>query len=384
MLSQRLTISPPAALALRIFLSLSFLSIILLYWTTPFQTIKDFSSLASASTSISTSTKSTPAPQIPGIYGYGSTHCIPEAAEGFIEEAIAWNTSCQNFAPFEHNPRDSRIAKVMLHYGAMKDHYKRALGTHILHSIIHNTDLHIQCNALSKDWGMYNKQAFILTLLLEQMTLPEEQRYEWLLYIDLDTTVLDQCRPLSTFLPPEPGMDFDHKISDLATKRDDNGDEAVHLISAQDTNGLNAGIFFIRVSSWSVEFLEAVLARHFYNPDEHLAFSEQSAMQEILKSDKFANGNHFVPQSWFNAYPNSDFGPEEYAIRDNEDGLADFQARRGDFMMHFAGTWDKSEPMMQWMDVVEKMGNMWEAGRIQRDATLKIKDFWKKKGFSAS
>jgi mannan polymerase II complex MNN10 subunit len=61
----------------------------------------------------------------------------------------------------------------------------------------------------------------------------------------------------------------------------------INFIAMHDPNGLNNGIFLLRVSQWAVSLFTAILAYHHYNPDVHLRFSEQSAMELLLADDEF-------------------------------------------------------------------------------------------------
>ena len=58
--------------------------------------------------------------------------------------------------------------------------------------------------------------------------------------------LLNPRMPLEIFLPPE---EFDH----------------IHFLGTHDEEGLNCGVFFIRVHEWSVQMLLDVLAI----PDHH-------------------------------------------------------------------------------------------------------------------
>ncbi|KAF2635366.1 galactosyl transferase GMA12/MNN10 family protein [Massarina eburnea CBS 473.64] len=297
---------------------------------------------------------------------HGHSKCLPPIDDKLGEESMTWNRSCRQYAPFK--PNTHRIATVSASFGDLHDFVGRAYRTHMLHSLVQGDDMHVMCDPIVE--SMWNKQAFLLKLLYEQMLLLEENRYDWLFWADRDTLLLDHCRPTSSFLPPG---------------KSSRGDaEEIHLIAAEDGNGLNAGVFFIRVSNWSIYFLESVLAYRHYRPEINLRFSEQSAMADLLKTPEFSAGKVYVPWHWFNAYPNSDdgHGPQGYEMNDNEEGLREFQARRGDFLVHFAGDWKKDEPMGEWEEKIAEMKNPWEQKRIQRDVSVEVKKFWEEKGYS--
>ena len=57
----------------------------------------------------------------------------------------------------------------------------------------------------------------------------------------------------------------------------------VHLLVTNDLNGLNDGIFFLRVHEWSLWFLSTVLAFTYYRPDVDLRYGEQTAMELLIQ-----------------------------------------------------------------------------------------------------
>ena len=80
---------------------------------------------------------------------------------------------------------------------------------------------------------------------------------------------------LDIFIPPSPAF------------------ENVHLLKTHDRHGLNNGVFMIEINDWSVKLLTAVLAFHHFRPMVELKYSEQSAMEEMLKDV----GRKFFSQS---------------------------------------------------------------------------------------
>ncbi|KAK4981281.1 hypothetical protein LTR66_010120 [Elasticomyces elasticus] len=82
---------------------------------------------------------------------------------------------------------------------------------------------------------------------------------------DADLVLMNSKIPLDVFLPPEP--EWSH----------------IHLLCSNDLNGINAGVFFLRVHEWSAWFLAAVLSYTHYNPSVVLAYSEQTAMEFLAR-----------------------------------------------------------------------------------------------------
>jgi len=70
---------------------------------------------------------------------------------------------------------------------------------------------------------------------------------------------------LDIFIPPNP--DFND----------------VNMLVTNDRHGLNNGCFLIRVNSWAVKLLSAVIAFHTFKPEVELKYSEQSALEEMIE-----------------------------------------------------------------------------------------------------
>ena len=99
-------------------------------------------------------------------------------------------------------------------------------------------------------------------------------------------------------------------------------DNQIHYIATRDRNGLNAGVFLIRVCSWSLNFMMRSVAYNYYNRNITMHFFDQTSMNNVLISDKEDKHYVIVPQQWFNIYINS--------------------KKPGSFIVHFAGRKDKN------------------------------------------
>jgi hypothetical protein len=75
-----------------------------------------------------------------------------------------------------------------------------------------------------------------------------------------------------------------------AQRRNHHGRSTIKRIATHDPNSLNNGIFLLRVSQWAVILFTAIIAYPHYNPDVHLRFSDQSAIEE------FKDQVQYVPQ----------------------------------------------------------------------------------------
>lgn len=287
---------------------------------------------------------------------YGPTQCMPLFTDELKQAALQRNESCASHAPFEA-AESRRVAFASITTGKPEDAYQRAILSQMFHSAVHGSTIHVLCEQLSD--GAWNKIAFLLNLLMNELLKPEAERTEWIMWIDRDAIVLDACRPLSMFLPPATA-EFDK----------------VNLITNNDAIGLNAGVFLFRVNEWSIALFNTILAFRYYRPDEHLVLAEQTAMEKIIHENKWKDGVVRVPWYWFNAYPD-----EEDSVTKYRDGLepADlewFRARKGDFVVHFAGDDGRSGRMPGWLDMLDQLGNVWEKGGARRDITKEISQYW--------
>ncbi|KAM0562307.1 hypothetical protein ACHAPJ_001994 [Fusarium lateritium] len=205
------------------------------------------------------------------------------------------------------------------------------------------------------------------------MAKPAQERLEWLFWVDRDTFILDPCRPVSSFLPPK----TPRKRSEAKTKRQ----EDVHLIVSKDWNGLNAGVFLVRVDRWAIDFFSDLLAFRHFQPNVSLPFEEQSAMEILFDQPRYRSGVEQVPSAWFNAYPGDN--ATEFAQRKTDEGLEYYNARRGDFLIHFAGVEDKDQVIAEWADMLESQKDLWQPDQAMRNITDNIERLWHHKGYHA-
>ncbi|WYZ42683.1 hypothetical protein EsH8_VI_000382 [Colletotrichum jinshuiense] len=296
-----------------------------------------------------------------------ATQCLPEPSPRFYEKLESLRSSCQ-LGP-NHHQNQSRVITATAHFGKLEAHYQKALQTHMLHAEVHGTGLEVMCTPVIDD--LWNKPAFLLSLLVGEMLKRPGERAEWIFWVDRDTVILDQCRPASSFLPRRPSGADSGSAGELA-------DNDLRLLVTNDWNGLNNGVFLLRVGQWAVELFSAIVAFRYYRPDTNLPFTEQSAMEILMKEPKFKGGVQFVPQYWFNTYPSGN--ASVFLERNDEQGLADYHARRGDFLLHFAGLPEKDKAINNWVEMLDDMPTVFEAGNVQRNATPEIETFWRERG----
>ncbi|KAL6168093.1 hypothetical protein ACJQWK_05754 [Exserohilum turcicum] len=286
---------------------------------------------------------------------YGQAQCMPAFGNDWKQRVAAQRESCAKHAPF-NMAETRRTAIASITTGKPQEAYLRAIRTQMFHSAVHKTSTHILCETLVD--GAWNKIAFLLNLVLNELQKPKESRLEWIMWIDRDVIVLDPCRPLSSYLPPDTAEFHD-----------------INFIASHDTVGLNAGMFLFKVNQWSVNLFSAVLAFRYYRPDEAIDYAEQTAMDKILQTDAWFPGVAQVPWYWFNAYPDEKNSIEVYMDGSRPKDLEWFRARKGDFAVHFAGDDGRSQRMVWWLDAIENM-DVWKNGDAKVDVTAEINEYW--------
>ncbi|KAF2837905.1 glycosyltransferase family 34 protein, partial [Patellaria atrata CBS 101060] len=239
----------------------------------------------------------------------------------------------------------TRIGKCTILFGDPNPTYERALRTHEAHNRLHGYPLLVLRKGILDD--VWTKPAYILSLLLQELEKPDDQRLEWLLWVDADTIILNPYIPIEVFLPPTPEWDD------------------THILITHDWNGLNNGVFPVRVHPWSVELFSAILAFRHYRPDYQLTFRDQSAMDALLKEERFARSAIQTPQRWFNGYQG-----------EHNETLQPHQVRRGDFLVHFAGVGHRQERMQYWLERAEMHKPDWELEVQHTSYPEETRDFW--------
>lgn len=239
----------------------------------------------------------------------------------------------------------TRIGKCTILFSG-NSAWERALRTHERHDREHGYRFHVLRQQILDD--VWSKPAYILSLLLRELAKPESERLEWLMWVDADTVLLNPYIPIDVFLPPL-GGEFDD----------------IHLVYSNDWNGLNNGVFPVRVNQWAVQLFSAIVSFRHYLPDEPLVFRDQSAMDTLLHDPAFAPHIVQAPQRWFNAYQG-----------EHNETLAPFQLRRGDFLVHFAGVPNREERMVHWLNRAEQHLDDWEVPLKSTSYLQEARDFW--------
>ena len=265
--------------------------------------------------------------------------------------SISQSTSLDHNVPTQdenialQNPsRNSSIGKCTSVYGEYSKEYDQALETHFRHNQIHHYPFLVLRQPILD--GLWSKEAALLGLLLQELGRDERVQLRWLVWFDADAIIINPLIPLETFLPP----------ADIS---------GVQALVTEDWNGLNNGVFYLRVSAWNVEMLSAVLAYRTFRPDESLPFTEQSAMAAVLKNPEFRRNVTVVPSTWFNAYPS------EWSTN----GIS-YQAKQGDMVLHFAGVNKKPSALRDWLLTIAKERDLWERPLADTALVTQVRTFW--------
>ena len=200
--------------------------------------------------------------------------------------------------------------------------------------------------------------------------------------------------PLDMFLPPVNSTSL--------------GD--VDLIITTNWDGLNSGVFAMRVCPWSVSLLSAVLAYPIYEAPrmEKDRFRDQSAFQFLLEHKEsplaetpMQGRDHWVkvPMRWFNSLPVNnafykngtwvfaknmthamfDNGTNE-VYDDGHDGKVNpWKVMQGDMVVHFAGSSNVRDSWMEpWVTRAEALLPEWNNATTQVVLKEEVAAFWNK------
>ncbi|KAI5195360.1 hypothetical protein E4T38_09096 [Aureobasidium subglaciale] len=262
---------------------------------------------------------------------------IKEKHEGLCKLADSQDPRTYDLEVVEavnHSPQ-ARIAKVSAHFGTQDPAYEQALRTHSDHANRHGYSV-LDMRSQIFD-ALWNKPAYILSIILAELQKPEGDRLEWLFWFDRDTVILNQCMPLHIFLPPR---------------------DNIHVIISNDFQALNNGVFAVRVSEWSIRLYGAILGYRELRPGDDLPFTEQSAMERVLLDERFASGVAYYPQRWFNAYG--------------------FQVKDADLLVHFAGMDTRKEEIVKWIDKTAASPEVWSKDYRLTNLPQEISQYWAK------
>lgn len=169
--------------------------------------------------------------------------------------------------------------------------------------------------------------------------------------MDADSIILNHSIPPELFLPPE---DIDD----------------IHVVATKDHNGLNTGIMFLRVHSWTVNMLIESIANPLFYPEIDLGrLADQTSMAQVLEKetggpDGTGYKSHcvYMPRILFNAYEFSH----------------GFEGVHGTFLVHFPGLENERwEHMSRWLDIMEGEGREeWQLSIVETNYAAMVYLLW--------
>ncbi|KAK4696768.1 hypothetical protein P7C71_g1207, partial [Lecanoromycetidae sp. Uapishka_2] len=238
--------------------------------------------------------------------------------------------------------------------------YERALKLHIAHGERCGYTTHVlrqdivggaeeNGRNIEGHWksGVFKKPLYLLSLVINELAKPAYERAEWIVWIDGDTIILNPNIRWEHFLPPS-----DPVFSDI------------HFIGSQDWNGFNCGVFFMRVSEWSVHMLTDVSAfPRLRNEIKLYGQPDQNAMKHVFRMEGRSDNIVYEPKVWFNAYHNGDKNETE--------------PRDGDLLVHFAGYYgNRTVAMGDWFDRLEREPEKFAVPFQETKVMGEIEEFW--------
>ena len=156
--------------------------------------------------------------------------------------------------------------------------------------------------------------------------------YEWVWMLDYDTLITNSSIPISAVI---------QQSLDLAEEEGKSRAD-VNLILARDCDPLNLGSMFLRVSSWTLDFIEQWRAGAGIPDAQGKPRNEQDVLRDMLHLNEYSVADRSViaPQWMFDAYP------EELECYDPRNPKP---WEPGMFLLHFAGAkWrlkDQKDPI---------------------------------------
>ncbi|KEQ93288.1 glycosyltransferase family 34 protein [Aureobasidium subglaciale EXF-2481] len=236
-----------------------------------------------------------------------------------------------------------RIKKVTALFGEPNYLYEGAIATHERHNALHGYQMQVLRQRIHASF--LAKPAYLMSVLVEELNKPWDERMQWLAWVDPDTLVLNQQVPLELFVPPL--------------------EEEINLIATHDDNGyFNGGVFFLRVDTWSLEFLIQVLAVPLTDRKHHVSLNkDHAALEQIMESQRFRNRVTYQPRIWYNAF----------------DSNKTYEGEAGGLMVHLLDLGgDKWARMDKYLGNVTSKVNPHELPLEQTPYEEQVQAFWKR------
>lgn len=263
--------------------------------------------------------------------------------------AIPTAPSLDNLRPFRHVEKAavSNITKVSILYGERNENYEGAVESHLRHAKRQGYPVHVLRNDIAR--GFWNKPTYLLSILVQELSKPVEERAQWIWWFDADTIILNSRLAVEMFLPPDDGS-YDH----------------IHFIGTKDASGLNTGVFFLRVHEWSARMLTKTTGFPLFRPEIDLGRSaDQQAMAMLFNETDFRHNVLFQPRIWYNTYEFSH----------------GYEGEKGRLLVHFPGLeQERWAHMEKWLRIVADTPEEWEADLADTMYPAEIETFWSELG----
>ncbi|ORX84039.1 hypothetical protein BCR32DRAFT_291624 [Anaeromyces robustus] len=199
-----------------------------------------------------------------------------------------------NFDEKIDNSNNDKIAIVMFAENVQPNSYaEHAISEFYQYANIHGYKFIYNNQRYDRDNELFYMKIHVITEAITEGL--KEKKFNWIFWVDCDTVLANPSIKLEAFLP---------------RKRN------IHFIAA-DRNGINAGVFFIRVHPWSLNFMLRTGSHAYFNKDEYYEYGEETSFKKILKEAEGKEEEKFfalVPPEWFNTLPEN--------------------KKRGDFILH--------------------------------------------------
>ncbi|KAK3725352.1 hypothetical protein LTR37_000322 [Vermiconidia calcicola] len=238
-----------------------------------------------------------------------------------------------------------RITKVTSLFGQENELYEAAIRSHEEHNDMHGYDTQVLREKIVDNY--WSKPTYLLSLLVTEMAKPVEERTEWLMWFGPDVILLNPQIPLEIFLPP----------SDFIN---------THFLGTHDQEGINCGVFFLRVHEWSVRMMIEVLTvlKSHIDVKENPESQVQKALQTVITSDQFRGHVNYQPRTWYNAY---------------QLGMDEFEGEPGNLLVHFHDLGgDKWSAMANTIDQKEDWRGRLSVPLKQTTYELETREYWER------
>ncbi|OUM60469.1 glycosyltransferase family 34 protein [Piromyces sp. E2] len=157
--------------------------------------------------------------------------------------------------------------------------YENSISEFYQYANINNYSFFLNNKRYDNDRSLYYMK--INTIIETMIYGLKTKEFDWVFWVDCDTALSNPNIKLEVFVPT---------------------DSDIHLIFAEDKNGLNAGIFLLRVHSWTLNFLMRAKSYQYFNKEEDLYFVDQAAINNALVAGHEERHYIIVPEDWFNTW----------------------------------------------------------------------------------